>query len=110
MMIGPSAIEARKYCEDQNWIGLLLTPSATGELRRLRLEPLHHDFVSDDIPLRKMSADNVLAYRFQNGMSSYESPLLSSLQEMKRFAPDKDKEKYDRTMAFIKKHYRYIGS
>ena len=110
MIIGPSAIEARKYCEDQNWIGLLLTPSATGELRRLRLEPLHHDFVSDDIPLRKMSADNVLAYRFQNGMSSFESPLLSSLQEMKHFAPDKDKEKYDRTMAFIKKHYRYIGS
>lgn len=109
MIIGPSFIEAHEYCEDQNWIGLLLTPSATTALRRFGLEPLHQDFVSDNIPLENMPVDNVLAYRFQNGMSSYESPLLSPLEEMKHFAPDKDKEKYDKTMAFIKKHYRYIG-
>jgi hypothetical protein len=111
MIIGPSVTEAHKYCEDQNWIGLLLTPSAVKELReKLKLEPLHHDFVSDDIPLRKMCADNVLAYRFQQGMSNYESQLISPLEEMKHFAPESDKEKYDKTMAFIKKHYRYIGS
>jgi len=109
MIIGPSFIEAHEYCEDQNWIGLLLTPSATTKLRQVGLEPLHHDFVSDDIPLKNMSAEKVLAYRFQNGMSNYESPLLPPLQEMKHFAPDKDKEKYDNTIAFIKRHYRYIG-
>jgi len=110
MIIGPSFIEAHEYCEDQNWIGLLLTPSATTGLRQVGLEPLHHDFVFGDIPLKNMSVDKVLAYRFQNGMSNYESPLLSFLQEMKHFAPDKDKEKYDNTIAFIKRHYRYIGS
>lgn len=110
MIIGPSFLEAHEYCEDQNWIGLLLTPSATLALRQAGLEPLHQDFVSDDFPLRKTDADNVLAYRFQNGSSNYESPLLSFLQEMKHFASDKDKDKYDRTITFIKKHYRHINS
>ena len=110
MIIGPSFLEAHEYSEDQNWIGLLLTPSATLTLRQAGLEPLHHDFVSDDIPLKTMSVEKVLAYRFQNGMSNYESPLLPPLQEMEHFARDKDKEKYSNTIAFIKKHYRYIGS
>lgn len=110
IIIGPSFLEAHEYCEDQNWIGLLLAPSATLALRQHGLEPLHYDFVSDDLPLRKKDSSNVLAYRFQNGESSYESPLLSFLEEMKHFAPDKDKEKYDSTIAFIKKHYRYIDS
>jgi hypothetical protein len=110
MIIGPSFLEAHEYCEDQNWIGLLLTPSATLALRQAGLEPLHQDFVSDDLPLRKTDAGNVLAYRFQNGSSNYESPLLSFLQEMKHFAPNKDKDKYDRTVVFIKKHYRHIDS
>lgn len=110
MIIGPSFLEAHEYCEDQDWVGLLLTPSATLAIRQAGLEPLHHDFVLDDVPLRKTDADNVLAYRFQNGRSSYESPLLTFLEEMKHFAPDKDKDKYAKTIAFIKKHYRYIGS
>jgi hypothetical protein len=110
IVVGLPAIEAHEYCEDQNWIGLLLTPSATTALRQVGLEPLHHDFVSDDIPLTNMSAENVLAYRFQNGMSNFESPLLPPLGEMEHLAPDKDKEKYSKTIAFIKKHYRYIGS
>jgi hypothetical protein len=110
MIIGPSFLEAHDYCEDQDWIGLLLTPSATLALRQAGLEPLHHDFVSDDLPLRKTGPENVLAYRFQNGSSNYESPLMSFLHEMQHFASDRDKVKYERTIAFIKKHYRYIDS
>jgi len=108
VVIGPSFLEAHEYCEDQDWIGLLLTPSATIAVRRAGLEPLHHDFVVDEFPLRRMSRKNVLAYRFQNGMSNYSSPLLDVLQEMKTFAPDDDKGKYSRTIQFIEKHYRYI--
>jgi hypothetical protein len=110
MIIGPSFLEAHEYCEDQNWIGLLMAPSATLAVRQAGLEPLHHDFVLEDVPLRKMSPENVLAYRFQNGMSSYSSPLLGFLEEMKHFAPDKDKGKYSSTMAFIEKHYRYTNT
>jgi len=110
MIIGASFLEAYQYCEDQNWIGLLLTPSATTTLRKIGLEPLHHDFVVENIPLCKMPIENVLAYRFQDGMSNYESPLLNFLEEMKYFAPSKDKEKYHKTILHIRKHYRYIGS
>ncbi len=110
IVLGQSFLEAYDYCEDQNWIGLLLTPSATIKLREHGLEPLHHDFRQDDIPLQKMLQENVLAYRFQNGEANFVSPYLAYLQEMRHYAPDKNKEKYTRTMEFIKKHYRFIQS
>ena len=78
IIIGPPSVEAHNYCEDQDWVGLLMTPSATKKIRALGLEPLHHDFVSDtnSIPLRCMSADNVLAYRLHSGVSRQKSELL----------------------------------
>ncbi len=111
MLIGPSFLEAYEYCEDQNWIGLLLSPSATLELREAELEPQRHNFISDDadIPLRKQAKTNILAYRFQNGESNHESHLLPYLEEMAHFAADKNKEKYWKTIDFIKKHYKYIN-
>jgi hypothetical protein len=108
IIIGPCFLEAHEYCEAQDWIGLLLTPRATLAIREAGFDPLNHDFVSDEIPLGKVPSQNVLAYRFQNGMSNYPSPLLPMLQEMRHFAPEKDKVKYDRTVSFIEKHYRYI--
>jgi len=111
IIIGQPFVEAYEYCEDQNWIGLLLTPSATTAIRDSDLEPLRHDFVSDKgIPLekKKESVKNVLAYRFSNGSANFKSPLLSPLQEMRHSAPRKDKEKYDKTIEFIKKHYRHL--
>jgi hypothetical protein len=102
MIIGPSFLEAHEYCEDQDWVGLLLTPSATLAIRQAGLEPLHHDFVLDDVPLRKTDADNVLAYRFQNGRSSYESPLLTFLEEMKHFAPTRIKTSMPRQLPLLR--------
>lgn len=109
MVIGPSFVEAYEYCESQNWIGLLLSPSATLAVRDGGLEPLHHDFVKDKIPLKDPSLenDNLLAYRFHNGSSNYESPLLDLLNEMKHFASEDVQAKYSNTLDFIKKHYRY---
>ncbi len=108
IVLGEAFIEAYEYSEDQDWIGLLLTPSATRKLREAGLEPLHHDFVNDEIPLREMPKENVLAYRFQNGSANFDSYLLPYLQEMHQLAPEAAKGKYKRTMDFIKKHYRYI--
>ena len=108
MIVGPSFLEAHDYSEDQDWIGLLLTRCATLALRRAVLNPLHPDFVSDDLPLRKTGRYNVLSYRIQDGSSNYESHLLRFLREMQHFAPDRDKIKYERTIAFINKHYKYI--
>ncbi len=88
VVLGPAFVEAHEYCEDQDWIGLLLTPSAISELRKKNLEPLRHDFVSDkQIPLRVKSSTEVVAYRFQNGSANFDSPFLSRLHQMKRSAP-----------------------
>jgi len=108
IVIGPCFLEAHEYCEAQDWIGLLLTPCATLAIREAGFDPLRHDFVSDEIPLVKVPSENVLAYRFQNGMSNCPSPLLPILLDMRHSAPEKDKVKYDRTVSFIEKHYRYV--
>jgi hypothetical protein len=108
IVLGKPFVEAYEYCEDQDWIGLLMTPTATTRLRTGGLEPLHHDFVNEKVPLRKMSPENVLAYRFQNGSANYSCYLLPYLQEMHHLAPVSVKGKYQRTMDFIEKHYRYI--
>jgi hypothetical protein len=112
IILGPSFLEAHQYCEDQNWIGLLLTPSATLEFLQAGFDPNRDDFVSDNnIPLRDMRPclANVRAYRFQNGMSNYPSPLLPVLDEMRCLAPSCAKEKYTKTIDFIERHYRYTS-
>jgi hypothetical protein len=109
IVMGKAFVEAYEYAEDQDWIGLLLTPSATTKLREAGLEPLHHDFVEDELPLRKMPKQNVLAYRFQNGCANFDSYLLPYLREMHQLAPENAKSKYQRTIDFIGKHYRYIN-
>jgi len=107
ILIGPAFVEAYEYCEDQNWIGLLLTPSGTNETRKAGLNPLHHHFISGSLPLRNKSQSDVLAYRFQDGGTNFENPLLSQLRDMQFSAPDKAKEKYEHTIEFIVKHHRY---
>jgi hypothetical protein len=106
IILGPSFLEAHQYCEDQNWIGLLLTPSATLKFLQAGFDPIRDDFVCDNIPLRKMPSQNVMAYRFQNGMCNFSSPLLPVLDEMRCSAPNCAKEKYTNTIGFIKRHYR----
>ncbi len=108
IILGKPFSEAFQYCEDQDWIGLLLTPSATRALRSAGLEPLHHHFVEGDIPLRRLQREGVLAYRFQDGATSFENPLLHQLQDMQRGAPRNAKLKYARTIEHIQGHHRCI--
>jgi hypothetical protein len=60
------------------------------------------------IPMRKKIKETVLAYRFQNGCTNFDSPFLFHLSQMRHFAPVEFHEKYDNTMLFIQRHYRYI--
>jgi hypothetical protein len=112
IILGSSFVEAYEYCEDQDWIGLLLTPTATATIRSHGLEPLHHDFVNDkQIPLRTKSPEGVLAYRFQNGSANFDSPFFPHLRQMQHLAPRwNQKDKYERTIAFIQKHYRHSSA
>ena len=101
-LMGDAFIDAFEYGEDQNWLGLLLTPKAIKKARLLELEPLRHDFISSKkIPMRKKTDQVVLAYKFQNGESTFSSPLIPHLIEMKKASDDIYHEKYDNTIDFI---------
>ena len=107
--MGKAFIDAFVYAEDQDWIGLLLTPTAIEKTSIYGLFPERHDFVkSEGIPMRKCQKSGVMAYRFQNGEANFESPLLTKLSQMKQASGEKHHNKYDGTMHFIKVHYRYI--
>jgi hypothetical protein len=110
IFLGSPFVEAYEYAEDQDWIGLLLTPTATDMLRKCDLEPMHHDFIENpnDIPLRRKAKIGVLAYRFQNGATNYETHLIHHLELMKAKAPDIAKDKYTRTIEFIRKYYQWL--
>ncbi|MDH4252818.1 MAG: hypothetical protein OEV27_16695 [Nitrospira sp.] len=109
IVLGRPFSEAFQYCEDQDWIGLLLTPSATRALRSVGLEPLHHHFVDGPIPLRRMAPDDVLAYRFQDGATNFQNPLVPQLQNMQHSAPAEAKPKYARTIEHIQRYHRWVA-
>ncbi|MGP8153275.1 MAG: hypothetical protein ACLQBQ_03900 [Smithella sp.] len=107
IVMGKAFLESYVYGEDQNWLGLILTPSASIKLKEEGLDPIHHGFVNQDIPLRKYSIfdERVYAYKFINGSTNYKCPLLPALEEMRHRAPIKEKVKYENTIRFIEKHY-----
>lgn len=108
-IMGEAFIDAYVTGEDQDWIGLLLSERAITKAQSLGFEPSRHNFVSSlDIPMRKIPAASVMAYRFQNGAANFSSPLLPILENMKRGAGLTFEKKYDRTMEFIKCNYCHI--
>ncbi|MBU4343975.1 MAG: hypothetical protein L6247_00875 [Desulfobacteraceae bacterium] len=108
VLIGKAFLESYVYGEDQNWIGLILTPSASTQLLSNNLNPLRHGFINQDIPMRKFSIfdDKIYAYIFINGSTSCKCPALPMLKEMYSKAPKKEKAKYKNTIKFIEKYYK----
>lgn len=111
ILIGKAFLESYSYGEDQNWLGLILTPSASQELIENGLSPVRHGFVNQDIPLRIYSIfdKRVYAYSFINGSTNFDCPLLPAIKEMWQFAPSNDKVKFENTIKFIEKHYTVHG-
>jgi len=127
VFMGEAFCEAFEYAEDQDWLGLIVTPSAITKAKSFELNPieLDHNFIylkstplnktkkesynsSEQNPMRKYSDQNVMAYRLDNGAANFESPLLSMLKDMKSQAPVDCQGKYERTIKFIEKHYKWI--
>jgi hypothetical protein len=107
--VGKGFLEAYEYAVDQDWIGLLLTPSAIKKIESYG-SSLIYDFVrSNDIPMRKLAGHNVLAYRFQDGAANYPCPLLPMLNEMKVLSEEQYRPKYERMEKFIEKHYSRLA-
>ncbi len=110
ILMGKAFLESHEYGEDQNWLGLLLTPSATRKVFECSLDPSHHSYINRDIPLRRHSIFNqdIYAYTFCEGSANFSNPLLGDLNEMLQFAPGAEKVKYENTIEFIKKYDRVI--
>lgn len=112
IMMGNAFLESYKYGEDQNWLGLLLTPSATIKVSDYSLDPSNHYYIKDqDIPLRSYSRfiPDVFAYTFCEGIANYSNPLLGDLDEMLKIAPVAEKVKYEKTIEFIKKYDKRLA-
>jgi hypothetical protein len=107
-LIGNAFLDSHLYGEDQNWLGLILTPSASRKVKGMGLNPAHHGFVNRDIPLRRYSIfdDEVFAYTFCRGVANFQNPLLSKLSEMLHLSPKSEKIKYENTIKFIRKYDR----
>ena len=107
IILGEAFLESYEYGEDQNWLGLILTPSATKELSKNDLHPNRNEFVNQGIPMRKKipnSKNEIYAYDFGASKTNYECNMLPILEEMKRYAPKKQKIKYSNTIEFIQRH------
>jgi len=112
ILMGKAFLESYEYSEDQNWLGLLLTPSATRKVSGYSLNPLHHSYINQDIPLRRYSIFNpdVFAYTFCEGCANFSNPLLGDLDEMLKTAPAAEKVKYENTIEFIKKYDKRLAN
>ena len=55
IMIGRAFLDTHQYCEDQDWLGLILTPKASDQLKKMELDPSKHSFIYGEIPWRERS-------------------------------------------------------
>jgi hypothetical protein len=121
--IGPAFIEAFQSAEMQDWVGLIMTEDAIHRIRKNELEPLHHSFAKTEIPFHKGKSEGrcdklFYAYTFAHGATNYEEPEIKILEELRHYAPEKDKIKYSRTIDHIRMFHRkmavpngrYLGS
>ncbi len=110
IFIGQALVDAYKYAEDQDWLGFILTPTASGKVKQYGLDPRHHDFQNENIPMKNYQDSEVFAYTLSSGASSCPSPLLPILNEMKQSAPIKSKRKYENTEQFLITYYKRLTS
>jgi hypothetical protein len=115
VIMGKAFLESHQYGEDQNWIGLLLTPSASSKLKSLDCDPINHGYINCNIPLRKYPIfdKDVYAFFFTKNIvvnSKHKCNLLPILKEMLQRAPTKEKVKYKNTIRFIEKYFTMQSS
>lgn len=103
VFVGPALIEAHLYGEALNWVGFCLSPSVEEKLKdSLPLEQrAHYRRVSDRNVLRKVPADYLYAFAFNNGTVNGRNPYRHALETMKASAPSEAAEKYVNSLAFL---------
>lgn len=103
IFIGPALIEAYKYGEALDWIGLCLAPSVEEKLKgTLPInERAFYRKISKPKVLRKLKDPYIYAFAFNNGTVNGKNPYIEALHSMKASAPEAVKHKYDHTLEFI---------
>jgi hypothetical protein len=114
LFFGEALIEAYEYGEAQDWIGLLLCPSAEERLKYLGL-PVERrlNYAYADIPFNKRSNNlrqNLPACILGNWVSrNNQNPIIEKLAQMKKRIDDENiRYKYDRAIEFIQKNKRLL--
>ena len=103
IFVGPALIDAYKYGEKQNWLGLLLTPSAVGRLTDVGLDPHESPYyvpVPSQGVLKRLGAKNVYAYAFNRSRKDTPNPILQSVRDMRDSVELKYRQEYEATIAF----------
>ena len=107
IFVGEALIEAYEYGEDQDWLGLLLAPSVYRKLEGTQLDVRqrynYRPAPSNGI-MRKLNAEHVFAYIFNNATVNGMNPLLTAIRSMKRASAEPFRGKYERAEQFIAKH------
>lgn len=106
IFVGPALIEAHQYGEALDWVGFCLAPSVEEKLKcDLPLEQrVHYRKVEDRRILRKVEAEYVYAFAFNNGAVNGKNPYQKALESMKASAPQEVKKKYANSLAFLERH------
>lgn len=99
VLVGKAALDSYQYCECQDWIGLLLTPSCTDRLSQLELKPIRHGFFQSEIKTNERCKENF--YGVAYGFESHRELILPILLELRDTAPEKSKHKYSNTLNFL---------
>jgi hypothetical protein len=120
LFFGEALIEAYEYGELQDWIGLLLCPSAEENLKRLGSPAERHlNYAYTDVPFHKEQKkrisklrDNLPACILGNWVSvNDQNPIVGRLNRLKeRIFDENIRSKYDRTIEFILKNKRVLAS
>ncbi len=120
LFFGEALIEAYEYGEHQDWIGLLLCPSAEERLEQLEMPAKRRlNYAYTDVPLTKQPKklpgnlrNNLPACILGNWVSvNNQNPVIKRLSQMKdRITDNKIRAKYDRSIKFIQKNKRVLLS
>ncbi len=109
IFVGPALIDAYRYAENQTWVGFILTPSVYSRLAGTSLaltNRAHYRLVDEPGIITHEPSAPVYAFAFNNGTVNGRNPYVPALEAMRAVAPSKDKQKYDKAIAFANKHYR----
>lgn len=111
IFIGRGLIDAYKYAEKQDWIGLVLTPIAINKLSQMNadLTQFLKDYVEYDVPVKKTSGniEKLFVYRISSVGNIEDS--ISRMQDRAKERCGQDSKiwnkinkKYENTLKFIK--------